>query len=220
MVFIMALPNETSMLTHGQIWAAIDSLAGRNGLSVSGLAKRAGLDPTTFNKSKRMSRDGRLRWPSTESISKILSSTRMDLDGFISLIQADRPPRSSRVLPLVTYSKFLTAFDAAGNPTGEDWDEIEFPDLPIDLVFAIELDSDALLPMYRENDILIASPTVPVRRGDRVLIRLKNDDLVAGILKRKTNRTIDIDLPKRGAAERNYAVVDVISVNRILWASQ
>lgn len=144
----------------------------------------------------------------------------MDLDGFISLIQVDRPPRSSRVLPLVTYANLLSSFDMAGNPIGESWDEIEFPDLPIDLVYAIELDSDALLPMYRENDILVVSPTVPVRRGDRVLIRLKNDELVAGILKRKTNRSIDIDLPKRGAAERNYAVADVIALNRILWASQ
>ena len=55
------------MLTHAQIWHAIDSLAERYGLSASGLARKAGLDPTTFNVSKRQSVDGRLRWPSTES---------------------------------------------------------------------------------------------------------------------------------------------------------
>jgi phage repressor protein C with HTH and peptisase S24 domain len=54
------------MLTHAQIWSAIDGLARRSGLSPSGLAKRAGLDPTTFNKSKRITPDGRARWPSTE----------------------------------------------------------------------------------------------------------------------------------------------------------
>ena len=42
------------MLTHAQIWSAIDRLAARASLSASGLAKRAGLDPTTFNKSKRI----------------------------------------------------------------------------------------------------------------------------------------------------------------------
>ncbi|MGL4443960.1 MAG: helix-turn-helix transcriptional regulator, partial [Alsobacter sp.] len=35
------------MLTHGQIWTAIDAIAARYGLTASGLAKRAGLDPTT-----------------------------------------------------------------------------------------------------------------------------------------------------------------------------
>ena len=44
------------MLTHAQIWTAIDRLAARADLSASGLARRAGLDPTTFNKSKRITR--------------------------------------------------------------------------------------------------------------------------------------------------------------------
>jgi phage repressor protein C with HTH and peptisase S24 domain len=61
------------MLTHAQVWSAIDRLATRAGLSASGLAKRAGLDPTTFNKSKRFTAEGRARWPSTESIAKALA---------------------------------------------------------------------------------------------------------------------------------------------------
>ena len=43
-----------AMLTHAEIWNAVDRLAARAGLSASGLAKKAGLDPTTFNKSKRI----------------------------------------------------------------------------------------------------------------------------------------------------------------------
>ena len=54
------------MLTHAQIWNALDRLAARSGLSASGLAKRAGLDPTTFNKSKRITPDGRQRWQITD----------------------------------------------------------------------------------------------------------------------------------------------------------
>ena len=68
-------PGDTLMLTHAQIWSAIDRLAARAGLSASGLAKRASLDPTTFNKSKRITPEGRARWPSTESIAKALSAT-------------------------------------------------------------------------------------------------------------------------------------------------
>jgi phage repressor protein C with HTH and peptisase S24 domain len=50
------------MLSHKKIWSAIDALAARRGHSPSGLAKAAGLDPTTFNKSKRHGPEGRLRW--------------------------------------------------------------------------------------------------------------------------------------------------------------
>ena len=56
------------MYTHRDIWRAIDRLAQTFGYSPSGLAKQAGLDPTSFNKSKRQSADGKPRWPSTESI--------------------------------------------------------------------------------------------------------------------------------------------------------
>ncbi|HVQ11556.1 MAG TPA: helix-turn-helix transcriptional regulator, partial [Methyloceanibacter sp.] len=42
------------MLTHGKVWHAIDALARRYDLSPSGLAKKAGLDPTSFNPSKRV----------------------------------------------------------------------------------------------------------------------------------------------------------------------
>ena len=44
------------MLTHGKIWTAIDALASRYGLLPSGLAKRAGLDVTAFNPSKRVTK--------------------------------------------------------------------------------------------------------------------------------------------------------------------
>lgn len=74
------------MLTHEQIWMGIDRLADRAGYSASGLAKAAGLDPTSFNKSKRFSADGKPRWPSTESIAKILSVTGVTMQEFVTLM--------------------------------------------------------------------------------------------------------------------------------------
>ncbi len=74
------------MLTHAQVWTALDRLAERAGMSPSGLARRAGLDPTTFNKSKRVTTDGRERWPSTESISKALAATSSTIETFVQLI--------------------------------------------------------------------------------------------------------------------------------------
>ena len=61
------------MLSHSDIWKALDRLAEKAGTSASGLARDAGLDPTSFNRSKRQSRDGKNRWPSTESVSKVLT---------------------------------------------------------------------------------------------------------------------------------------------------
>ena len=77
------------MLSHDQIWGAIDRLAERHELTPSGLARRAGLDPTSFNKSKRLSADGRLRWPSTESIAKVLDATGASVEQFLAFLQPD-----------------------------------------------------------------------------------------------------------------------------------
>src|SRR5687767_15472332 len=88
------------MLTHSDIWNAVDRLAARAGLSASGLAKRAGLDPTTFNKSKRITPGGRARWPSTESVAKSLAATGIGIDAFVGLI-SDGAVAASRTVPLI-----------------------------------------------------------------------------------------------------------------------
>lgn len=74
------------MFTHDQIWQGLDRLATSKGYSPSGLARRSGLDPTSFNKSKRISPDGKPRWPSTESLAKVLAVTDATMSDFISLI--------------------------------------------------------------------------------------------------------------------------------------
>src|SRR5665213_1894032 len=84
--FVLMQHPGFAMLTHNQIWTAIDRLAARAKLTASGLAKKSGLDPTTFNKSKRITPEGRPRWPSTESVSKALAATSTKIDTFIALI--------------------------------------------------------------------------------------------------------------------------------------
>ena len=91
------------MLTHAQIWSALDRLAGRAGLSASGLAKKAGLDPTTFNKSKRVTADGRERWPSTESLARALAATNSSIDSFVRLI--GDTPRTVQTVPLLGFTE-------------------------------------------------------------------------------------------------------------------
>lgn len=83
-------------LTHAWIWSAIDAVARQHGLSPSGLARLAGLDPTAFNRSKRFTPEGRPRWPSTESLSKLLEATGMTLDAFAA-IEVELPPLSDGI---------------------------------------------------------------------------------------------------------------------------
>src|SRR5471030_1920427 len=112
-------------LTHNQIWTALDRLAIRSKLSPSGLAKKSGLDPTTFNKSKRITPDGRARWPSTESVAKSLAATGSSIDQFVALISdATRGP--AQAVPLLGLAEAGAGgyFDDGGFPVGKGWDEI------------------------------------------------------------------------------------------------
>jgi phage repressor protein C with HTH and peptisase S24 domain len=112
------------MLSHSAIWDAIDSLATRHGFTASGLAKLAGLDATAFNRSKRVSRDGRERWPSTESIAKLLEATGESFDAFLSsggaYLQGGSGATGATV-PLLGLAQAGAGgfFDAAGFPAGE-----------------------------------------------------------------------------------------------------
>jgi len=211
-----------SMLTHGQIWAAIDAIAARYGMTASGLAKRAGLDPTTFNKSKRVSADGRLRWPSTESVSKVLDATGATIDEFMALVGAHGPQASSRTLPLLseTNARRDGLFTAEGQPTGAEWDEVNFPDLPPQGNYAIELDGDATAPLYRRGDILVCARNTPLRRGDRVVVRTKTGEVVVRELKRRTARTVELAplVPQHPDIVLPGDSIDWIA--RVMWASQ
>ena len=117
------------MLTHAQIWNALDRLAARAGVSTSGLAKKAGLDPTTFNKSKRITPDGHARWPSTESVAKSLAATGTPIDVFVQLISDSGGVVIRQSIPMIGLSQACKAglFDAAGYPASHGWDEIPFP---------------------------------------------------------------------------------------------
>src|ERR1700759_2119389 len=95
--------QQSEMLTHDQIWGAMDRLAERTGMSASGLAKKSGLDPTTFNKSKSVTADGRERWPSTESVAKALAATNSSIDSFVHLI--GETAGTVRTVPLLGFTQ-------------------------------------------------------------------------------------------------------------------
>jgi phage repressor protein C with HTH and peptisase S24 domain len=209
------------MLTHAQIWSAIDRLAARAGLSASGLAKRAGLDPTTFNKSKRITPDGRARWPSTESVSKSLAATGATLDQFVALI-SDSARSPAEAVPLIGFAEAGAGgyFDDGGFPAGKGWDEIPFPAVEDEHAYALEISGDSMHPAYRDGTIIIVSPAAPIRRGDRVVVKTKLGEVMAKELKRKTAKTLELKSLNPEHGERTLMTEDVLWIARIVWASQ
>jgi phage repressor protein C with HTH and peptisase S24 domain len=213
------------MFSHDRIWAAIDALAQRHSLSVSGLAKRAGLDPTTFNKSKRYAADGRARWPSTESLSKIMEATGASLDEFTTLVYgkvSESAGTAMRSVPLLGFAQAGAGgfFDDGGFPVGQGWDVVEFPIGPGNTVYALEVSGDSMLPLYRDGDTIIVAPGAPVRRGDRVVVRTRDGEVMAKILSRQTPRTIELQSMNPEHSDRTFDAVHIDWIARILWASQ
>jgi phage repressor protein C with HTH and peptisase S24 domain len=212
------------VLSHAQIWAAIDELAARNRLSASALAKRAGLDPTTFNRSKRSAGDGRPRWPSTESIAKILQATGTEIGAFLGLggLAADRKFPTFRQVPLLGLAQAGAGgfFDDGGFPVGQGWDEIEFPGTPGENVFALEVTGDSMMPLYRNGDTIIVARDAPLRRGDRVVVKTREGEVMAKVLQRKTAKLVELLSLNTEHANRTLAVGDIEWMARIIWASQ
>ena len=207
-------------LTHSQIWTALDRLAARSKLSPSGLAKRSGLDPTTFNKSKRITPDGRARWPSTESIAKALSATSVSVESFVSLIGESNG--AAQAIPLIGLAEAGASgyFDDAGFPVGKGWDEIAFPGVTDERAYALEISGDSMLPTYRDGDVIIVSPAAPVRRGDRVVVKTGSGEIMVKELKRQTAKQIELKSLSADHPERTLTLEDVVWLARVVWASQ
>jgi len=210
------------MLTHERVWAAIDALASRHGLTASGLARKAGLDATSFNKSKRKSPEGRERWPSTESISKVLRATGTSLEDFLHCVEPSGTLHRSMVpfihMEQAAKGKILTE---DGSPTGgPEWDEIEIPDLPGEKVFAIEVVGKALGPLYRDGHVVIVSPTASTRKGDRILTCTTSGEVRAWELKRRSATALEVKPLASDQEDQSIPLNEVSWSARILWATQ
>jgi phage repressor protein C with HTH and peptisase S24 domain len=210
------------MLSHERVWAAIDALAARHGMTASGLARKAGLDATSFNKSKRTSPEGRDRWPSTESVAKILRATGATLEDFLRLVEPSGSLRRS-MLPMIgmTQASAGRIFTEEGLPTaGPGWDEIEFPDFGQERVFALEVTGTSMAPLYRDGDILIVSPTASTRKGDRVVVCTTNGEILAQELKRRSAKTLELTSFAKDTEDRTIPTEDITWLARIMWARQ
>jgi phage repressor protein C with HTH and peptisase S24 domain len=232
------------MLQHVDVWRGIDRLAAKYGLSPSGLARRAGLDPTAFNPSKRITREGRPRWPSTESLSKVLAVTGESFSGFVTLTGAPgsgfeatpggnriiaktgQPVPGARALPVVAFSRVAEGdcFDANGRPQGTAWGRISSTLATDPDAYAIEINGHDFDPIYRDGDVVVVSPGAEIRRGDRVLIGTAGAGVQIRRLGRRDTDGLYLEpLAKNGAATNagQFLAADQVQwLARIIWASQ
>jgi phage repressor protein C with HTH and peptisase S24 domain len=217
-------------MKHEDVWRALDTLAAEHGLSASGLARRSGLDPTTFNPSKRRMPDGRARWPSTESVSKVLNATGASLEDFTALVTGARALASSGVparnmprrIPLIGLAQAGGDgfFDDGGFPVGGGWDEVSLPDLGDPNAYALEISGDSMEPVYRDGDQIVVSPAAPIRRGDRVVVRTMQGEVMAKQLYRRSARRIELKSLNPLHPDYSFELPEVAWMHRIVWASQ
>ncbi len=216
-------------MKHEDIWRALDTLAAEYGLSASGLAKRSGLDPTTFNPSKRRMPDGRARWPSTESISKVLDATGASLEAFTALVSGARALASgpgarsvARRVPLIGLAQAGSEgfFDDGGYPVGGGWDEVSLPEIGDPNAYALEISGDSMEPVFRDGDMVIVSPAAPIRRGDRVVVRNTSGEVMAKQLTRRSARRVELKSLNPSHPDYSFELNEVAWIHRIIWASQ
>lgn len=231
------------MLSHASIWKAIDRLASLHKTSPSGLARLAGLDPTAFNPSKRFKANGKPRWPSTESIAKILEATKASPSSFFA--DCPPPPSSSCApppsdkdrVPLPAQSIPLWLSDAANVPDFVPFeeatasaleasaDQLAFPAPMQEPVYAILLCTSCLEPHYQCGDTLLVSPSARLRQGDRLLIKDQDGRLSAHQLLQKTMRSLIVrPIGAQGEARSDrspdhdkQAEERVLSLGDLLW---
>jgi phage repressor protein C with HTH and peptisase S24 domain len=211
------------MFTHKQVWNAIDTIAERYGFSASGLSKKSGLDPTSFNPSKRMGPDGRPRWPTTESIARVLVASGASIEEFTDLLtgRKGQPPRRKQI-PLIGLARAGKGgyFDDSGFPAGSGWDEIDVPGITDQNAYALEITGDSMLPVYREGDTIIVSPSATMRKGDRVVVKTADGQVMAKIMQRQTSKTLELASFNPDHATKTFDMKDVEWIARIMWASQ
>ena len=200
-------------------------LASTFGYSPSGLAKQSGLDPTSFNKSKRFGPDGKPRWPSTESISRVLSATGATMSEFISLVDdnADTIPKKKSI-PVIGFAQAGAHgyFNEQGYPAGDSWDEVEFPEFQArdEETYALKITGDSMEPLYREGDVLVVSPKSSLRKGDRIVVKTHDSEVMVKELVKQTANHIDISSLNPSHDNRTISMKEIAWIARVLWVSQ
>jgi phage repressor protein C with HTH and peptisase S24 domain len=75
-------------------------------------------------------------------------------------------------------------------------------------------------PVFRDGDLVIVSPSAPIRRGDRVVVRTVAGEVMAKQLARRSARRVELKSLNPEHADYSFDLMDVAWIHRIVWASQ
>ena len=75
-------------------------------------------------------------------------------------------------------------------------------------------------PVYRDGDIVVVSPAASLRRGDRVVARTREGEVLAKWLGRLGARRIELHSFNSDHEDYVLARSDLDWIARIVWASQ
>ena len=216
------MEGKNMQLSYNEIWLGLENLAAAKGLSLSALAQKAGLDPTSFNKSKRIGADGRKRWPSTESMNKVLKATNTTVFEFMEF--AGQPcPTPQNTIPLLGLAKAGRAgyFDSDGWPVlSDDWDAVEFPFTLDKKVYALEVSGNSMEPVYRDGDKLIVAPDSEIRKGDRVIVKTTSGEVMVKEFIRKSLNQVELKSLNPKCEDVTLVPTDILWMGRVIWVSQ
>ena len=154
----------------------------------------------------------------------MLGATDSTLDEFVSLVsKAGAHKQPARLIPLIGFAQAGNQgyFDDGGFPAGTGWEEIAFPDVGDPHAYALEVSGESMMPVYRDGDRIIVSPSASTRRGDRVVVRTtarRSDGQGARAPDCEEGRAAI--LQSRTFAERMLDITEVQFMHRIIWASQ
>ena len=123
-------------------------------------------------------------------------------------------------LGMVVEASANGAFDDGGFPAGRGWDAMALPSVDDEHAFALEISGDQMKPAYREGDVIVVSPATPIRRGDRVVVKTIDSEVMVKELRRRTARTLELASLNPDHPDRTLAAADVEWIARIVWATQ
>jgi phage repressor protein C with HTH and peptisase S24 domain len=204
------------MFTHAEIWRLVDRLAKRRHMSVSALADLADLDVTAFNKSKRTAPNGKPRWPSTHSLSKVLEATGTDASEIPILLEKGAA-MPQRLLSLPLSSLTAEQFDDSGNPTGRDWKPLPFTEKGDPASLAFRVTDNALAPVYRSGEVLIASRIQRSAPGQRLVLFMRDGTVLVREMTARPPRGLTLKPVNSDGPEQTVVRRDIRWLYRIRW---
>lgn len=207
-------------MKYETVWSAVDNLAKNLGMTPSGLAKKSGLDSTTFNRSKRVRPDGKRRWPSLDSINKVLEYCNISFEEFYNYGDNCDGHSNIQTIPFARLSNnSILAYLEDNAPDTTNWESIAFP-IGTNSAYALEIDTAEYEPTYKKGSTILLLKNSEIRHGDRIAVFFYDGSKVLGEFIHRKPQTIELLSLKNSEAEISAKIDDIAYINRIVWVSQ